>query len=137
MSCSGRRAGPGGRRTTGLLPAAARCLWVNGPDLPTIVVMVDDAGRIAAVTINEDSSTGGRNRGRLPVRSFAEGSRFVPPVEAPKRVPRRSTTRWLSCANVVEAQGESPGRDTAQNCSSYAYGQLLIAADLPVYDRQD
>jgi hypothetical protein len=32
-------------------------LCVNGPDSPTIVVVVEDAGRIVAVTINEDSST--------------------------------------------------------------------------------
>jgi hypothetical protein len=64
-----------------------------------------------------------------------EGSRFVPPVETPKRGPRRGETRRLSCANVVEAQGESRGWDTAQNCSRA--GRLLIAVDLPVYEGWD
>ena len=59
----------------------------------------------------------------------------MPPVEAPKRVPRRRMTRRLSWANVVEAQGESRRRDTTQNCSPYE--RLVIAADLPIYDGKD
>jgi hypothetical protein len=38
----------------------------------------------------------------------------------------------LSRENVAEEQGESRGRDTAQNCS--LFGRLLIVADLPVGD---
>jgi hypothetical protein len=60
----------------------------------------------------------------------------VPPVEGPKRVPKRNATSGLRRANVVEAQGESRGRDTAQDCS--LRGQLVIAVDLPVTtDRTD
>ena len=63
------------------------------------------------------------------------GSRFEPPAEAPKRVLKRNATWWLSRANVVEAQGESRGPDTAQNCSPY--GHLLIAAELLICDGVD
>lgn len=55
----------------------------------------------------------------------------MPQVEAPKRVPRRSMTPLLSWANAAEAQGESRGPDTSQDCSPE--GRLTVAADLPIY----
>jgi hypothetical protein len=48
-------------------------------------------------------------RAPRPVRPARSGSRFVPPLEAPKRVLRRSTTRCVSWANVVEVQVDLDG----------------------------
>jgi hypothetical protein len=61
---------------------------------------------------------------------YRMGSRFVPPMEVPKRGPERSMTRWLSRGNVVETQGESRRRDAAQNSSRA--GRLLITDELSV-----
>jgi hypothetical protein len=45
--------------------------------------------------------TGGPRCRTASTAPALRGSRFVPPVEAPKRVPKRSSTGWLSRANVL------------------------------------
>jgi hypothetical protein len=73
---------------------------------------VGDVARIVAFTIVKDEQ-----QSVVPwCRSCRAGSRLVPPVEVPKRVPRRRMTRWLSWANVVEVQVDLEGR--APTCAS-------------------
>jgi hypothetical protein len=67
---------------------------------------VGDVARIVAFTIVKDEQ-----QSVVPwCRSCRAGSTLVPPVEVPKRVPRRRMTRWLSWANVVEVQVDLEGR---------------------------
>ena len=40
---------------------------------------------------------------------YRMGSRLVPPMEVPRRGPERSSTSWLSWANVVEVQVDLEG----------------------------
>jgi hypothetical protein len=84
--------------------------YVDVPDLPTTVVPVADATRIVATTTNEDGQHSVGEPPRATRRSRLAGGAGSCPGRGAKRVPGRSTTPWLSRANVVEVQVDLDGR---------------------------
>jgi hypothetical protein len=68
----------------------------------------------AALAIELDDDDVKRRWVRLtavPVSSpSGEGEQVGARIEAPKRVPKRGKTRWLSCTNAAKAQVDLEGR---------------------------
>ena len=101
--------------------------WICPAELINRAVRVDDhRGRMAGIRPVQTMPTRGS---RIQVGQENRGDG----VRGQGSRPYQGRTQ-LSCANMVEVQGDLDGRDTSPDCSPQ--GRLAIAAGLPMYDGQ-